>query len=353
MKGLIYFEDGSVFSGEAIGAKGTVVGELVFNTSMMGYEEILTDPSYAGQIVNMTYPLIGNYGVNPLRRQSQSNCASGMILQSAEGSEALKENLKTLGVIALAGVDTRAVTKKIRRLGACKCVLTTEPLSIKAFETLLQSHVPYRDAMKKVGTQETYRIEGSGLKLGIMDFGIKENILSHFKARGCELVVFPYATRKTEILESGIKGLFLSNGPGDPEMAIEAVETIKGLLGKIPIFGICMGHQLLAKACGAKTYKMHYGHRGGNHGVLDVIKNKAVITSQNHGYAVEVEESGLEDIEVTHLNLNDGTIEGIRHKKHPAFSVQFHPEGAPGPNDSTYLFDDFIQLCSEGGNVCH
>lgn len=352
MKGLMYFEDGTVFYGEAVGARGTVVGELVFNTSMMGYQEILTDPSYAGQIVTMTYPLIGNYGVDDLRMQSQGCCASGMVLQNVSGSEALKEHLKSLGVVALEGIDTRAVTKKIRALGACKCVVTTESLSLKDFQTLIEGHVPYKDAMKKVGTKETYFIEGQGLKIGIWDFGIKENILSHFKNRSCELVVFPYNSTEAEILESGIEGLFLSNGPGDPEMATEAVTTIKNLLGKMPIFGICMGHQLLAKACGAKTYKMHYGHRGGNHGVLDVIKNKAVITSQNHGYAVELGENCLSDIEVTHLNLNDGTVEGIRHKKHRAFSVQFHPEGAPGPNDSTYLFDDFIHLCSEGGNTC-
>lgn len=353
MKGIIYFEDGSVFVGEGIGAAGTTVGELVFNTSMTGYQEILTDPSYTGQIVTLTYPLIGNYGIEEQVAQSEGVKASGLIVRSANGSDALKAYLKAQNIVAISGVDTRAITKKIRNKGVMPCVMTTDALSVSEMQTLIENRLSSADAMKTAGTDKPYEIKGKGKKIAVMDFGIKTNILNSLVERGCNLKVYPYTATAEEILKDNPDGIFLSNGPGDPAAAVEAVSTIQTLVKEKPVFGICMGHQLLAKAFGAETYKMHYGHRGGNHGVYDHTKNRAFITSQNHGYAVKLEGASAEVLEVTHINLNDGSVEGIRHKTLPVFSVQYHPEGAPGPNDSTYLFDDFMTLCNLGGTtVC-
>ncbi len=352
MSAMIYLEDGSIFLGKGFGKSGTAVGELVFNTSMTGYGEILTDPSYAGQIITMTYPLIGNYGLGQKTLQSNQVYANGMIVKHIEShpgqEKALDQWLIEQNVVAICNVDTRAITKKIRRHGAMKCVITTEPLSVGELMSHIQMAPDNRSAMKCVGTQSPYVIEGKGPKVAILDFGIKNSILKAFVERGCEVKVFPYFSKADEVLAYDPDGIFLSNGPGDPETASEATQTIEALIGKRPIFGICMGHQLLARALGAKTFKMPYGHRGGNHGVYDKLLDRAFITSQNHGYAIVPQ--SLEDLplEITHVNLNDDSIEGIRHKTYPVFSVQYHPEGGPGPNDSAYLFDQFLSQIKGG-----
>lgn len=354
MKGIIYFEDGTVFLGKGFGKIGTSVGELVFNTSMTGYQEILTDPSYAGQIITMTYPLIGNYGANEGFNESTMIYAKGMIVKEIEDipssytSETnLNEMMEKMGVVGISGVDTRALTKRIRDTGPIKCVISTEDLSIKELEDYLSSVELVDDTMKHVSTKEVYKIEGTGAKIAVLDFGIKRNILKNLERRNCDITVFPYGTSAEDILATNPDGIFLSNGPGDPMLATEAIEVIKQLIGVKPIFGICMGHQLLALSFGGKTYKMKYGHRGGNHGVYDILRDRAYITSQNHGFAVEKESLMNSDVEITHINLNDDTVEGLRHKTLPIYSVQYHPEGSPGPNDSTYLFDQFITNIEE------
>ncbi|MGX8794929.1 glutamine-hydrolyzing carbamoyl-phosphate synthase small subunit [Fusibacter sp. JL298sf-3] len=353
MKGFLYLEDGSVFTGSAIGSNGTRLGELVFNTSMTGYEEILTDPSYTGQVVLLTYPLIGNYGVEPAVAQSESVKGAGLIVGCGAHEPAFTDYLKRHGVVAIDGVDTRQMARHIRKNGAMKCLLTTETLTLSEVAAYFEKPLGNRLAMKSAGTKQLYRIEGAGARVAVMDFGIKSNLLNALTDRGCDVYVCPYDMTYDEIVALEPDGIFLSNGPGDPACAEEAVETIQRLSERYPIFGICMGHQLLASALGAETYKLHFGHRGANHGVLDLRRKRTVITSQNHGYAVRIPETLKTLLEVTHVNLNDGTVEGIRHKEKPLFSVQYHPEGAPGPNDSKQLFDDFIQLCEKGGASCH
>ncbi|MCT4620917.1 MAG: glutamine-hydrolyzing carbamoyl-phosphate synthase small subunit [Marinisporobacter sp.] len=354
MNGILYLEDGTVYKGKGFGKKGTSIGELVFNTSITGYQEILTDPSYAGQIITMTYPLIGNYGVNSVENESSKVYAKGFITKSIEqnpsnymSEQTLEEMLENMGIVGICDVDTRSITKRIRNQGALKCVISNEDLSIEELEKILKEEKLKEDWMKEVGTQKVIHIPGNGPKIAVMDFGIKKNILNNLQYRNCDITVFPYNTTYEEIMNINPEGVLLSNGPGNPEEATEAVETIKKIIKKVPTFGICMGHQVLALAVGGKTYKMKYGHRGGNHGVYDIKRDRAYITSQNHGYAVDrksIEESGME---ITHINLNDDTVEGMKHKELPVFSVQFHPEGAPGPTDSTYLFDKFIDQLKE------
>ncbi len=349
MKGIIYLEDGTTFLGKGFGMKGTSVGELVFNTSLTGYQEILTDPSYAGQIITMTYPLIGNYGVNQFDEESSKIHAKGLIVKSfeenpsnylSEGS--IEEMLIKMNTVGIHGVDTRAITKKIRDKGAVKCVISTEDLSIGELEAHIKSIDLRDDWMKEVGTQEQIQIPGNGPSIAVIDFGIKSNIINNLKERDCNITIFPYSSTYEEIMKSNPDGVFLSNGPGDPKAATEAIEVVKKIINEKPTFGICMGHQVLALALGGDTYKMKFGHRGANHGVYDITRDRAYITSQNHGYAVSRESLNNDIVEVTHINLNDDTVEGLRHRKLPVYSVQFHPEGSPGPKDSTYLFDQFM-----------
>lgn len=354
MEAILYIEDGSIFTGKAFGKVGTSVGELVFNTSMMGYQEILTDPSYANQIINMTYPLIGNYGINSEENESSRIYAKGFIVKAISSTpsnykseESIEEVLNKMGIVGIYGVDTRSITKKIRSCGAMKCVITSEPYTVSELELLIRSTDQNESPVKEVSTKEKYHIAGNGHKVAVLDFGAKNNIIENLKLRNCDITVFPYNAGFSEIMSSQPDGLFLSNGPGDPKQLPDTVKTIKKLTEVLPTFGICLGHQLLALAFGGDTYKMKYGHRGGNHGIYDIDRDRAYITSQNHGYAVDGASLENKSIDVTHINLNDKTIEGMKHKVLPVFSVQFHPEGAPGPTDTSYLFDKFITLMDQ------
>lgn len=348
MKGILYLEDGTVLKGRGFGKKGTAVGELVFNTSMTGYQEIVTDPSYAGQVINMTYPLIGNYGVNEEENESKKIYARGLIVKSIcdnpsnyMSQETLSSMMERMNVVGVADVDTRSITKIIRNSGTMKCVISNEDLTIEELQQYIDK-CNKTNFVKEVSTKEIYRIEGKGHKVVLMDFGAKANIIENLKARNCDITVVPYNTSFEKIMELNPDGVMLSNGPGDPKDVPQTVEVVKKIVKCKPTFGICLGHQILALAFEGDTYKMKFGHRGGNHGVYDIERDRAYITSQNHGYAVKKESIEEKDLIVTHINLNDNTVEGMKHKILPVFSVQFHPEGAPGPIDSAYLFDKFI-----------
>lgn len=353
MNGLLYLEDGTLYIGEGIGKKGTSVGELVFNTSMTGYEEILTDPSYAGQVINMCYPFMGNYGVNNAHKESSRSYAKGIIVKSICNTpsnylsqRSLNEFLKEEGIVGVSGLDTRSITKKIRNFGSMKCVISNENLPLHEIKKIMLSGEK-ENLVHQVSVGCTRHIRGEGLKIAVIDFGVKKSIIKNLTGRGCGVTIFPYNSSCDEIMSFNPNGVLLSNGPGDPKDVLQSVQEVKKLIGKVPIFGICLGHQILTLALGGNTYKMKFGHRGGNHGVYDIEKDKAYITSQNHGYAVEAGSLKDLDVVVTHINLNDKTIEGIRHKSLPVFSVQFHPEGAPGPTDTSYLFDEFIKYAED------
>ena len=351
MEGILYLEDGTIYRGKGFGKHGTAVGEIVFNTSMSGYQEILTDPSYAGQIITMTYPLIGNYGVNSFEKESSKIHARGFVVKSPSKkiSNYMSENtiddmLKSMNIVAISDVDTRSITKKIRNCGALKCVISNEVLSTEQIQSYIAAEKQKpENFMEEVSTKEVFHIEGSGPKVALIDFGVKRNIVNNLKERNCDITIFPYNTPYEEIMNINPEGVLLSNGPGDPKSVVAGIELVKKVIEKVPTFGICLGHQILALALGGDTYKMKYGHRGGNHGVYDSDLDKAYITSQNHGYAVNPDSLKDKGIVITHKNLNDDTVEGMRHKELPVFSVQFHPEGAPGPTDTAYLFDKFVK----------
>jgi carbamoyl-phosphate synthase small subunit len=349
MNGLLYLSDGTIYEGKGFGAIGTALGELVFNTSLTGYQEILTDPSYAGQIITMTYPLIGNYGVNRFEDESTKVYAKGFVVKSPSNtpSNYLSEDtidymLKKMNVVGVYGLDTRSITKRVRSSGTMKCIISNENLSKDQLEEYLYGRVLEENYVKQVSTKKPIHIEGSGHKVVVIDFGAKANIIQNLKHRNCDITILPYDTSYSEIEKIKPEGVLLSNGPGDPKDIKECLQDIRKIMKNYPTFGICLGHQMMALAVGGDTYKMKYGHRGGNHGVYDVDKDRAYITSQNHGYAVDLE-SIKDKMVITHINLNDNTVEGMRHKELPIFSVQFHPEGAPGPQDSAYLFDKFIK----------
>ena len=360
MEGLLYLEDGSVYKGHGFGAKATRAGELVFNTAMTGYQKTLTDPSYKGQIITMTYPLIGNYGVSSMDNESGGIHAFGLVIKDLCWEPSNSNSIMTLDqwlteqrTPGVWGIDTRKITKKIRTEGTVKCVISNEGISIEEARKLCQAAQLRSDWMKLVSTGERMELgEAGAYKVAVLDFGVKRSILQALIDRGCQLELFPYGTPAEEIIATEPDGIFLTNGPGDPMEAKEAVKETAILLrdADVPIFGICMGHQILALAAGGKTYKLKYGHRGGNHGVYDKETKRSYITSQNHGFAVKMESIMLNGLEVTHLNLNDGTVEGMEHRDLPVFSVQFHPEASPGPNDSAYLFDKFINLMKGGKN---
>ncbi|MDP4146008.1 MAG: glutamine-hydrolyzing carbamoyl-phosphate synthase small subunit [Bacillota bacterium] len=358
MSGKLYLEDGTVFEGKGFGKIGTSVGELVFNTSITGYQEILTDPSYAGQIINMTYPLIGNYGVNSFENESKQIFAKGFVVKcisehpsNCASEESIDEMLKKMGVVGLYGVDTRSITRKIRKLGAMKCVITNEDLSIEELDNIIKSTTLTNEYVKQVSTKEVIHIPGEGPRVAVIDFGAKRNIIENLKHRNCDITIFPYNVSYNEVMSINPDGLFLSNGPGDPKAVPEAIETVKKLIQVLPTFGICLGHQIIALAVGGDTYKLKFGHRGGNHGVYDIERDKAYITSQNHGYAVDSKTVENKGMIITHINLNDNTVEGMKHKSLPVFSVQFHPEGAPGPIDTEYLFDKFMTIMNDDVNT--
>jgi|YelNatPaOPRAMG01_1025707.scaffolds.fasta_scaffold18023_2 carbamoyl-phosphate synthase small subunit len=355
-KALVVLEDGTVYEGWAFGAFGEKVGEIVFNTSMTGYQEILTDPSYKGQIVTMTYPLIGNYGVNSEDLESDGPKVEGFIVRDYSqiwsnwrGEESLGDFLKRHGIIGIEGVDTRALTRHIRLQGAMKGCISTEDLDP---QRLLQKAREWtgligQDMVKYVTCEKPYKWSHEGrFRVVAYDFGVKRNILRILSRLGCQITVVPAWTKAEEVMALDPDGIFLSNGPGDPQGVSYAVEEIKKLLDKRPIFGICLGHQLLCLAFGGKTYKLKFGHRGGNHPVKDLRTGRISITSQNHGFCVDPE-SLPEEVEITHINLYDHTLEGVRHKELPIFSVQFHPEASPGPHDAEYLFQEFIRLMEQ------
>lgn len=360
-------EDGTVFTGRSFGATGTSFGEVVFNTSMTGYQEILTDPSYCGQIVTMTYPEIGNYGVNEEDTESLHPHLSGFVVRNLSpiasnfrSSGNLDDYLKKHNIIGISNIDTRALVRRIRDQGALKGALSTEELDdAKLVEMTRQSEgLVGQDLVSRVLPKSPIDWASSLSKwwdmrdapeeeqptdrphIVALDYGMKWNIARHLYSQGFQVTVLPGTATADEVLKLNPHGVFLSNGPGDPEPLGYAIETIAGLLGKVPLFGICLGHQLFALACGAKTFKLKFGHRGANQPVINEETKQVEITSQNHGFAV-AEEGLPEELEVTHRNLNDNTIAGLRHKTHPAFSVQYHPEASAGPHDSQYLFKQF------------
>ena len=359
---LIALEDGKHFRGHAFGATGTVAGELVFNTSLIGYQEILTDPSYAGQIVTLTYPEIGNYGANDEDLESSNGkiFARGLIIRhlsrkysSWRGTESLPEFMAKQNIIGVTGVDTRAITRHIRDKGAMRCVISTEILDPAELvqKALNAPAMVGADFTEEVTAAAPYKIGKGKHQVAVLDYGIKKNILRQLALKDTTLTVFPAGSTAKDILATKPDAVFLSNGPGDPAACKEIISQLKTLIdARLPIFGICLGHQLLALAFGARTYKMKFGHRGGNQPVQDLKTSKIEITSQNHGFAVDTET--LPDfLELTHINLNDHTAEGFKHKTLPVFAVQYHPEACPGPHDSNYLFDHFIDLIESHGKV--
>ncbi|EJT6171691.1 carbamoyl phosphate synthase small subunit [Clostridium perfringens] len=346
MKAKLILENGVVFEGKAFGYLKECVGEVVFNTGMTGYQEVLTDPSYYGQIVTMTYPLIGNYGINLEDLESKEPKVRGFIVREKcqypnnfRCELELETYLAQNKVLGLDGIDTRALTKILRNNGTMKGIIVLDNSNLEDVKDKLEAF-SNRDAVSIVSTNEKYEISGDGKKVAIIDFGIKQNIIRNFVKRGCNVTVFPYDFKAEEVLEINPDLVFLSNGPGDPEDMGEAVNEIKKIVGKKPIVGICLGHQLLALTLGGETKKLKFGHRGCNHPVKDLINNRVHITSQNHGYYVA---TLPENMEITHVSMNDGTVEGMKHKELPIFSVQFHPEACPGPKDSEYIFDEFMK----------
>ena len=351
----IIFQNGTILQGTSLGYIGTTGGEVCFNTSMTGYQEILTDPSYSGQMITMTYPHIGNYGINDEDIESNKIQCSGFIVKEAaefpsnfRSKISLDEYLEKNKIIGIQGIDTRMITRMIRDEGAMNAVISSSELSDEELFNTLKSLPDMNglDLAKKVTCKEPYfykNMESPQYKIAALDFGIKENILRIISDFNCEIKVFPATTASSEIMDYSPDGIFLSNGPGDPAACTYAIKTVKELLGYKPIFGICLGHQILGLSLGADTFKMKFGHRGANHPVKNLETNVIEITSQNHGFSID--HANLPgNVEVTHINLNDNTIEGVRCKEFNAYSVQHHPEASPGPHDSRYLFDDFIEL---------
>lgn len=351
MKRQLILEDGSVFIGEAFGSEKRTLGEVVFNTGMTGYQEILSDPSYCGQIVTLTYPLIGNYGINRDDFESITPAISGFIVKEVadfpsnwRNQISLNDYFQSKNIPGIAGIDTRKLTRIIRQHGTLKGAICHIEENVQAVLHQLRTTPLRSDQVKQVSTKTAYPSPGRGKRVVLVDFGMKHGILRELNNRNCDVLVVPYNVTAEEILALNPDGIMLSNGPGDPKDVPEAIEMIKGILGKVPMFGICLGHQLFALACGANTEKMKFGHRGSNHPVKDLRTGKVAITSQNHGYTVEENSIGSTRLEVTHIALNDGTIEGLKHKDVPAFTVQYHPEASPGPEDANYLFDQFMSL---------
>lgn len=353
-KRYLVLEDGTYYTGFKLGADTLTQGEIVFNTAMTGYQETLSDSSYTGQIITFTYPLIGNYGINRDDFESLIPTLKGVVVKEAcqapsnfRAQKTLNDVLKEFDIPGISGVDTRSITKKIREHGVLKAAFVDNETEIETTIQNLKTIEFPRNEVPIVSTKTPYVSTGFDLRVVLVDFGKKQNIVRELNARGCEVTVVPYDTTAEEIIKMSPDGVMLSNGPGDPADVQVAVDMIKGIIGKIPFFGICLGHQLFALSQGATSFKMKFGHRGANHPVKDLSTGKIALTSQNHGYAIDADSLKETDLEVTHIALNDGTIEGLRHKFEPAFSVQYHPEACPGPTDSNYLFDQFIELMLE------
>ena len=365
--GILTLEDGTIFTGEAFGAVGSKGGEVVFNTAMTGYQEILTDPSYAGQIVVMTYPLIGNYGINKVDVESWRPWVEGFIVKELSSvtsnfrsDTTLEQYLYDNNIIGLSGVDTRAITRKIRIQGAMRGYLTTENLALPELmeRVLALPSMKGADLVKKVMPRKTstwqdrfdckFAFEGRNNKprfnIVAIDCGAKHNIFRHLVDIGGKVTIVPPTSTSKEIMSHKPDGLFISNGPGDPEPVVYVQKVLRELSEKLPMFGICLGHQLLGLALGAKTYKLKFGHRGANQPVQNIYTGRVEITSQNHGFAVDVDSMAKANVKVTHVNLNDKTVEGFVHNELPILAVQYHPEASPGPHDASYLFDLFLEM---------
>ena len=352
----LILKNGTVFTGETFGAKGETVGELCFNTAMTGYQEILTDPSYCGQLITMTYPHIGNYGVNNMDMESNKIHAKGIIIKDEivlpsnfRSEKSLNDYLCEQNIVGIKNIDTRMLTRIIRDQGSMNGIISNDNKNEQHLIKKLNSFPAMKglDLTRNVSCNSIYKWKSSNknikYKIAVIDFGIKFNILRILESYGCELTIFPCTSNYKEILNSNPDGIFLSNGPGDPSAVTYAIKNVQKLLNKKPIFGICLGHQILAIALGAKTYKMKFGHRGSNHPVKNLQTNKIEITSQNHGFAIDPDTLS-NNIEITHSSLNDKTVEGLNCKNIPAFSVQYHPESSPGPHDSLYLFKQFFNM---------
>ncbi len=352
----LIFKDGKIFHGKTFTSGKDRIAEVVFNTAMCGYQEVLTDPSYYGQMVVMTYPLIGNYGINTEDVESKKIYLEAMIVKEYtthpsnwRSTKTLKQYLEENNILGVEGFDTRAITRYVREKGAMKALLTTSTESLTSLVAKLKQSddIVGKNLVKDVTCPTSFRWHEKQFgeyKVAVIDCGIKYNMLRIFEDKKCDFTVFPASVSTETILAGGFDGVFLSNGPGDPEPVKEVIDTVKQILGKIPVFGICLGHQILGLALGAKIIKLRFGHHGVNHPIMNLATKQVEITSQNHNYAIDPNSIDKEQIEITHVNLNDQTIAGIKHKKLPAFSVQYHPEASPGPHDSRYLFEYFIEM---------
>ena len=349
----LIMEDGSEYPGYGFGAEGERVLEVVFNTSMVGYQEIVSDPSYTYQAVVMTYPLIGNYGVNSGDNETFTPSLGALVVgeccpqpSNFRSEDNLSCWLKKCGIPAIEGVDTRKLARSIRDYGSRMGIITAYDVSAEEGVKRIQAFTPKKDAVKTVSCKKAWQFPCSRpeFKVAAIDCGIKHNILRSLSSRGCAVTVFPYDTPASEILKMSPDGVFLSNGPGDPQDVVPVIELIKAIKGKVPMFGICLGHQLTAIAYGAETYKLKFGHRGGNHPVKNLLTGKVEITSQNHSFAVDAQSVKGTKLQITHINLLDNTVEGLKCDEDKVFTVQYHPESAPGPEDSGYLFDQFTAL---------
>ena len=355
-KAYLVLEDGSVYEGEAFGALATGHGELVFNTSMTGYQEVLTDPSYAGQIVTLTYPLVGNYGIDPESVESGRIQVAALVVKEhctlpshGSSTETLHEYLASQGIPGISGVDTRAITKRLRTQGVMMGLLSQD--SPEQALLLLSSMPRYGDTdyVSTVTTTQPYTwdessdSEGTEFRVVVSDCGLKYNILRLLKARGCQAIALPATATANDVLAMNPTGVVISPGPGDPALLDYAVENTRGLLGRVPVLGICLGHQIVARALGASTFKLKFGHRGANHPVQDIETGRVYITAQNHGYAVDAD-SVRGGLKVTKINLNDNTVEGLGHSDLPLITIQYHSEASPGPRDSEYIFDEFVTM---------